>query len=300
MKRMVWGIVAVLFAVCGSEAAIAADGAADKAAIEKSVASYVAAFNAHDSAALAAHWSPEAVYTNPRTGDQLFGQEAIKQEFDALLAEAKDAKLDVAVTSIDFVSPQVAVENGVATVTGSKGEAEVTSYQAVHIKQGGKWLLDRVSEEEVVATSSHYDQLKDLEWMIGTWLDADGENQIETTCQWTRNNNFMLRAFKVSVEDQIDTSGLQLIGWDPAQGKIRSWAFDSNGGFAEGTWTRKKDRWLIDSNATLPDGQMASSMNIMTKIDENTFGWQMTGREVDGKILPNINEVKVSRVTVPE
>lgn len=300
MKRTIWKYVAVVVAACGPATAIGGNAVEDKAAIEKAIASYVAAFNAHDSAALAAHWSPEAVYTNPRTGEQVFGQEAIKQEFDAILAEAKEAKLEVAVTSIEFVSPQVAVENGVATVTGSDGVANVASYQAVHIKQGGKWLLDRVSEEEVVTTPSHYDQLKDLEWMIGTWLDADGENLIETTCQWTRNNNFILRSFKVGVKDQIDTSGLQLIGWDPAVGQIRSWAFDSDGGFAEGTWSKKNDQWLVESNATLPDGQKASSMNIMTKIDENTFGWQMTGREVDGKILPNVDEVKVSRVAVPE
>ncbi len=300
MKQTLWKSVVVFVGVCGPLEAFAADGAADKGAIEKSIASYVAAFNAHDSKALAAHWSPEAVYTNPRTGDQVVGHEAIRQEFDALLAEAKNAKLEVDVTSIDFVSPQVAVENGVATVSGPEGEAEVTSYQAVHIKQAGKWLLDRVSEEEVAPTPSHYGHLKDLEWMIGTWLDASGEDQIETTCQWTRNNNFILRAFKVVVDDQIDTSGMQIIGWDPAIGKIRSWAFDSDGGFAEGTWTKKQNSWMVDSNATLPDGQKASSINVMTVIDENTFGWQATGREVDGMILPNIDEVKVTRIAVPE
>ncbi|NOY42056.1 MAG: nuclear transport factor 2 family protein [Planctomycetes bacterium] len=285
----------------GMQATFATDQAADKAVIEKSVESYVAAFNAHDSEALAAHWSPEAVYTNPSTGNQVVGHEAIKKEFDTLLTERKGDQLEVDVESIEFVSPNVAVENGVARVTGPEGDVEASHYTAVHVRRSGKWLLDRVSEaEEAAAFPSHYEQLKDLKWMIGTWLDANGDDQIETTCQWARNNNFIIRSFKVSVEDRIDTSGMQIIGWDPAAEKIRSWAFDSNGGFAEGKWTKKNNRWIVESNATLPDGQKGSSINIMTIVDANTFGWQSTGREVDGKILPNIDEVKVTRLGTPE
>jgi len=63
------------------------------------------------------------------------------------------------------------------------------SYTAIHVKRNGEWLLDRVTEEEVPVVPSHYDQLKDLEWMIGTWLDSAENDQIETTCQWARNNN---------------------------------------------------------------------------------------------------------------
>ncbi len=136
--------------------------------------------------------------------------------------------------------------------------------------------------------------------MIGTWLDANGDDLIGTTCQWARNNNFIIRSFKVIIEDRINTSGMQIIGWDPALGTIRSWAFDSEGGFSEGTWANKDNRWIVESNATLPNGQKGSSINIMTVVDENTFDWQSTGREVDGNILPNIDEVQVTRLAAPE
>jgi len=261
MKRTTWLSVALSIVVgtCGHATVLAADGAANKAEIENSINSYVAAFNARDSESLAAHWSPEAVYTNPATGDQVVGREAIKKEFDALLLENKEDRLVVDVESIQFVSPNVAVEHGVATVIGPEEDLEITSYTAVHVKRNGEWLLDRVSEAEETEPPSHYEQLKDLEWLIGTWLDASENDLIETTCQWARNDNFIIRSFKVSVQDRIDMSGIQVIGWDPAAGSIRSWAFDSNGGFAEGTWTKKNDRWFVESNALLPDGQKGSS-----------------------------------------
>lgn len=52
---------------CGSML-LGADQAADKAAIEKAVASYTAAFNVRNVKALDAHGLPEAVCINPLTG----------------------------------------------------------------------------------------------------------------------------------------------------------------------------------------------------------------------------------------
>lgn len=46
-------------------------------------------------------------------------------------------------------------------------------------------------------------------------------------------------SFKVSVPSMDDLEGTQVIGWDPAAGTIRSWMFDSDGGFGEGTWSKK-------------------------------------------------------------
>ena len=109
------GILAVCVAVmCSGPRALAVDQAADQAAIEKAIASYTAAFTVRDANSLAADWSPEAAYINPLTGSQVEGREAIAKEFTAILAALKDAKLAVDVESIRFISPGVAVENGVA------------------------------------------------------------------------------------------------------------------------------------------------------------------------------------------
>ena len=86
----------------------------------------------------------------------------------------------------------------------------------------------------------------------------------------------------------------QLIGWDPSTGKIRSWVFDSDGGFGEATWTKKGNRWIINAAATMPDGRKTSAINILNVLDKNSFTWHK-GRELDGEILPNIEPIKVVR-----
>jgi uncharacterized protein (TIGR02246 family) len=269
--------------------------AADEAAIRKAVEEYVAAYNRGDAKALAAMWSPDAVYTNPVTGAQAVGREAIEKQFAGVFAESKSTKLEASTTAIQFISPNVAAEQGVAKVSRPDQSPEESDYTAVYVKRDGKWLLDRVTEEEVPVVSSHYEQLKELEWMIGSWVDEDDQNRIETTCQWTKNQNFITRSFTLTVRDRIDVAGMQIVGWDPATKQIRSWVFDSDGGFGEGKWTKKGNAWYIQTTGTLPNGEQTSSVNVMTYVDANTFTWQSLNRVVAGELQPNVDEVVVVR-----
>src|SRR6476469_9919907 len=72
----------------------------DEAAIRKAAASYVEAFNKHDAKALADLWSPDAVYTNRTTGEEVVGRAAIAEQFTALFKEQPEVKLEVNVTSL--------------------------------------------------------------------------------------------------------------------------------------------------------------------------------------------------------
>ena len=76
-----WALAAMAAALILTMAAQAAEtkpeGRQDENAIRAAVASYVAAFNRGDAGALAALWSPEAVYTNPLSGQQVVGRAEI-------------------------------------------------------------------------------------------------------------------------------------------------------------------------------------------------------------------------------
>ena len=265
---------------------------ADKA-IRQAVESYVAAFNAGDAKALASMWSPDAVYTNPLSGTQVVGRDNIERQFAEVFSQSNVFKLEATTHSIDFISPSVAVEHGSARLIEGGNALEESDYTAIYVKRDGQWLLDRVTEEDVVP--SHYEQLKELEWMVGQWSDEDDEATVTTECNWSKNNNFLVRSFTVQINDRIGMSGMQFIGWDPAAKQIRSWVFDSEGGFGEGTWTRKDNRWSNQQTGVLPDGRKSSSVSIFTQLDDGTFTLQSVNRMVDGQLLPNIDEVKITR-----
>jgi len=267
----------------------------DEAAIRKADEAYVTAFNNHDAKALADAWSPEAVYLNRATGTEVIGRAAIAEQFAAIFKGQPEVRLDLSVQSIQFVSPNVAVEHGIAKTLAPKAGPEEIAYSAVFVRRDGQWLLDRVTDTPKVSVPSSYEQLKPLEWMIGRWIDKDDKVEIKTECQWTKNRSFITRSFTVAAEGQINLSGMQIIGWDPVAKAIRSWTFDSDGGFAEANWTSKKDRWFIQNKGVLADGRKASMVNVIKQVDQNWFTWQTVERTVGGELLPNINEVLIVR-----
>ncbi len=267
----------------------------EEAAIRRAVDSYVVAFNKADAKSVAALWSPEAVYINPLSDEQVVGRAAIEKQFTNTFAETKGIKLEATTNSIQFISPGVAVEHGTAKLTLAEQTLENSEYTAVYVKRDGQWLLDRVTEEQVLTPPSHYEHLKDLEWMVGRGVDQDDKAAVVTECKWARNNNFLVRTFEVQVRDRIDMSGMQIIGWDPIAKQIHSWVFDSDGGTGQGTWTKKENRWYVQQSGVLHDGRKSSAVNVFTYLDDNTFTLQSINRTVVGELLPNVDEVTITK-----
>ena len=235
------------------------------------------------------------MYLNRTTGEEVVGRAAIAEQFTALFKEQPGLKLEVKVASVQFVSPNVAIEQGTAKLLAPDAEPEEIEYSAVNVKRDGKWLLDRVTDKSKEVAASHYEQLKALEWMVGHWTDDSDKAEVELDCNWTKNKNFLTRSFKISIDGQDDFSGMQVIGWDPAAKTIRSWTFDSNGTFAEATWEHRGKRWFIRNRGVLPDGRTASMVNVMKPVDENSFTWQTIDRTAGGELLPNIDEILIVR-----
>jgi uncharacterized protein (TIGR02246 family) len=269
--------------------------AADEAAIRKAAASYAEAFNKKDAQALSDQWSPDAVYTNRTTGEEVVGRAAIGEQLAGIFKAQPDLKLEVTMESVQFVSPNVAIEQGTTKLISPGAEPEEIEYSAVNVKRDGKWLLDRVTDKSKEVIPSHYEQLKSLEWMVGSWSNNAGDGVVEVDCSWTKNKNFLTRSFKISIPDQASFSGMQMIGWDPAAKTIRSWTFDANGTFSEATWENKGNRWFIRNRGVLPDGRAATMINVMKHLDDKSFTWQTIERTAGGEILPNIDEVLIVR-----
>lgn len=295
--RVCWAFLAVVGTLVSVPLALGAEKgetAEAEQAIRAAMESYVQAFNGGDAAAVAAFWGDTGQYVGP-SGERLRGLKAIQEALSGFFQENPGVRLEVSATSVRLISRDVAIEEGTARVLRPGAVPEELSYIAIHKKQKGGWKLDTVRETALPGRSSPYDQLKDLEWMIGDWVDQGEGATVETACQWTKNKSFITRTFRVIVGDQVDLEGTQVIGWDPQARRIRSWVFDSDGGFGEGRWTRKGNTWIVETDHVLPDGGKGTSVNVFNYIDENSFTWQAVGREIDGERLPDIEKVTVVR-----
>jgi hypothetical protein len=73
------------------------------------------------------------------------------------------------------------------------------------------------------------------------------------------------------------------IGWDPVEGRIRSWVFDSEGGFGSGLWTRSGNEWTEEVEFRNRVGSDGSARNLWRFGDDTHFEWRAVDRELDGQ-----------------
>ncbi len=268
----------------------------DKAAIAKNAEAFVEAFDKGDAKSLAALWTPEGDYTD-QTGHVMKGQAAIGKTFGEFFAENKGLKLGIESESLRFVTPDVAIEDGVSTVFSPDGTPPSrVRYSIVHVKNEGKWHLSSVRDAPYVAPSN-YEHLQGLEFTIGSWSgeSSDGKGE-QLDVSWAENQNFVHAVFSTSAGNVSVSSAHHIIGWDPLQKTIRSWMFDRTGGFGEAGWTRDGKKWTLKTTSVLQDGKKASATYVLTQVDDNTIRLQAKDQTWDGEKVPDSKEVNLKRV----
>jgi hypothetical protein len=119
---------------------------------------------------------------------------------------------------------------------------------------------------------------------------------VQTRINWAGDKNFLIRKFNVKGSDQDETDGWEIIGWDPERQVIRSWIFDSNGGFGESTWANDGEHWLIQASNVLPDGSRSTAEHVLTKVDDNKFSWESQNRSLNGDPQPSLDKIEVERL----
>jgi uncharacterized protein (TIGR02246 family) len=277
--------------------AVNAAQADDEKAIRKAAETFVKAFNAGDAKALAALWAPDGDFMDVR-GQVFRGRETIEKMFAAHFATARGSKIEVTIDSIRFLGKDTAIEKGTSQARPAAGGAVTAGrFTAVRVKRDGKWLLESVHESPY-EVESNYENLKDLEWVIGTWTASPPGATVERTCEWVGNRNFILCRQEMRKGDSVVGTSTQVIGWDPIERRVRSWDFDSEGGFGSELWTKDGGRWVLEATGVRRDATVTEATNIITPVDANTFTWQSIHRRSKDAPLPDTGVVKAVRMPV--
>jgi uncharacterized protein (TIGR02246 family) len=282
--------------VCATSPASAAESnPQEEAAITKTAEAFVEAFQKGDAKAVAAFWTPDGDYVDA-TGRVLQGRPAIEKDFETLFAENKGLKLRIEVASLKFPTPDTAVEDGTTGVLAPDGTVPSRArYTNLFMKKNGQWLLASVREAPYVSPSN-YENLRELEWVIGDWLDDNpGGELARVSFAWSPDQNFIISTRTVETKDGTLDRGTQWIGWDPIKKQIRSWNFEADGGFGEGAWTKDGDNWMVKTTSVVADGSKVTATNIVSHIDADTISVQSKEQTMDGKTIPDTQETKMKR-----
>ena len=275
------------------------DSAGDAAAIRQSAEAFAKAYNEANAKAIAAEFLPDGEFIDEE-GTIFKGRDAIEKEFAAYFEQSPGAKAEIEVTGVRFVGTTMAIEEGVTTVVPSEDSPATDSpYVAVHIKQDGKWQIGVARDLESKVVSPH-EHLLGLSWLIGDWIDKSEESVVKTSFRWSEDGNYVLSDFEVEIPGLARIKGNQRIGWDPARKQIRSWLFDSEGGFGEATWTQVGDDWLIRLNAVRSDGSAAAATNLYQPAGPDAYVWTTRDRVVDGELQPDVAVSVVRKPPEPQ
>ena len=270
--------------------------AVDKEAIFNNAKAFVDAFEIGDAKTLAAFWAQDGDYVD-LAGRRLQGCPAIEDAFKEFFAENKGLKLRIDVNSVRFVTPDTAIEDGVTSLIPPDGSPpNQARYTNLHVKRDGQWVLQSVRESPYTPPGN-YEHLRGLEWAVGEWVDeTEGPEMGHAIFEWSPDGNFLISSQDVTVKGTEVSHATEWIGWDPSTSQIRSWSFVADGAIAENTWSNEGDRWIIKTNAILPNGKKLAATNIITRGGPDTITWQSKDRTLDGKALPDVAEMKMKRV----
>lgn len=288
-------IFSASFLVIGIGAsALAADKPDDAiAAVRKSAEQVVQLFNAGKADQLAALFLPRGELIDEE-GTVYQGQQEIKDLLNAFFKKFPGAKLATNIESMRVVGP-VMIEEGTRTMTTADGGVKSKfRYIAVWAKTERGWQIASFRDFDDDPTPTPHDHLQPLAWIVGEWINEGADGKVAISYRWSDDKNFLLGDFQMTSADGKQTKTSQRIGWDASIGKIRSWIFDADGGFADGIWTVLDDDIVIKSSSVNPDGTTATATMYITMQDKDHFSIEGTDRIV-GDILEDDFEITVTR-----
>lgn len=266
-----------------------------EAAIREVLRSYIEAFNEHDPAAVGKFWTADGVSMDETTGEKTEGRDAIVERLTNFFKETPESKLSGQVESVKMIRPDVASVEGQATVFLGD-EAPIDSmFTAIFVKEGDGWLISSSHERDLPTPASNYEALQELEWLVGTWQDQSEAASVNTTVRWSPNQAFLIRSFSAEFPEVEGFQGTQVIGWDPLSKQIRTWTFNSDGSFGEGTISKSGDGWLLKMWQVLGDGSVANATLAMNRKDDNTMTIQTIGKTINGEPVPASETITVVR-----
>ena len=252
------------------------------------------AFNAGDAAALGAMFLESGELVD-ELGSVHAGRQAITELFQGFFARFPKAVLEMQPTSARPVGEGLVVEAGERRITADGGgSAAQVHYVAVRSKQGDRWPIASYHEFADDPLPTPREILQSAAWLVGEWVDESPESRTMISFRWSDDGNFLLGDYEIAGPEGISSRSTQRIGWDPVSGQLRSWTFDSDGGFSVGEWNAVEDGWSVKSEATMPDGTTGSAIMTIAPKDADRFVVRATDRIVGGVEEPDF-EVTISR-----
>jgi uncharacterized protein (TIGR02246 family) len=274
--------------------------AAEKA-IADQLSAFATAYGKSDAKTLAELYADEAIIVDA-DGGETRGKSAITQMYNEAFEALGGLRLESRIQTITFLTNEVARVEGLSRLSTPSGDAaEFSEFSSLVVQEDGKWKIAEIRERAApVEDVSPYERLKDLEWMVGDWVNEGVDDKVSASIRWADEQSYLIRTYSIELRGEKRSSGTMFIGWDPQSGQIKSWLFDSHGGHGEGLWTRTgENEWVVKAQGVLRDGLPTSATQVHTVLNKHSVKTSSIDRIIGGQLAPDINDVVMVRKAPP-
>lgn len=259
----------------------------DWIALQGSAKAYVEAYNTGDEVAIADLFTPGAEMVR-EDGSKITGREEIEAFYEALFARNPETQVALEATSVRFLSPRVAVEDGSLHVTEAvDGEPASFRYTTLHVRQDdGVWLIAQSRDREVANLDTH-EHLDGVDGLVGDWTGKTDAGALKLSVSWDESGSYLLAKARYTAAGLEPTFATMRIGWNSLHKKITSWTFDQHGGFSQCAWTDTDDAWILKAHGYTNMGEVTSSTQILQPTSTDSFRWSVTDKIIGDEVLPD-------------
>ncbi len=269
----------------------------EQQALIQGVDAFAKAYSAGNVEALTGMFVDDCEIVDP-DGDTTRGKAAVAEMYAGAFQESPGLKVEPKVESVRFLTPDVARVEGQSKLSSATSDAsDFTRFSVLLVRQNSGWRIAEIREYSTPAEEvKPQDRLKELEWMIGDWVDESDNNKVQSHIRWADNQSFLIRTYTIEIQGEKPASGTMFIGWDPQSGQIKSWLFDSSGGHGEGLWTRTGDKeWVVKAQGVLHDGRPNSATQIHTILNKDSVKTSSIDRIIGGQVAPDVLDLVMVR-----
>src|SRR5262249_51909873 len=156
-------------------------------------AAYIAAYNQKNVGKLVDLFTPDGTLIDSENV-AIRGRDDITEEFSEAFEERSNYTLHAQVDRIRMITPDVAQAEGVSRLVSPKEATIANHFVVLLARQGQNWKIAEIRDypapPDIVAPS---ERLKELEWLVGDWVDESEDTQVTSTVRWGQGNAYLVR-----------------------------------------------------------------------------------------------------------
>lgn len=257
------------------------------------------AYNRADPMAIGKLFAADAIMIDEE-GNQLTGREAIEASYALAFEQGDVVPISGEIELIRFLTPDVASLTGSFELRDGEIVVRAGRFNMIASRTDGAWKVAELHDYAVkdvyeIDTGSNYNQLSVLEWMVGEWEEKGEGTRVVAEVFWDEGRNYLIRDYVLELDGEPVTKGRQYIGWDAQALMIRSWSFDTDGGFGEATWTPTETGWMLKARGRLREGLETSATQYLEILNPDSFKFVSTDRVVGGEAIEGVSETVLAR-----